>query len=320
MKRWRCWLAGHAIDIELSPELAHLADAFACAPSDDGEPAGLRFTVRVDQDHVDSALKVVSSAAWHQRQGEAHLWLATEPRHVQSLVPGSTTGHAPALGTLILDRAEGIDGSLRARPGVEVISAWAASLGILPAHASGIAIDGRAIILIGDSGSGKTTTALALAERGWDLVSDDRCFILRDGAKVKVASLYPTTVVTTNSLARLAARDWHDLGRTHHGKHARRLPSGMMVAGLTELAGVVWVSPSARLLYTPEQMNRRDALVPWQSALAPALQAHGPSRNWVRSLADLSGAVPTWRMGLDWNFDRIDAALRDLVGTSVPAQ
>jgi hypothetical protein len=221
---------------------------------------------------------------------------------------------------LVLDRAEGIDGSLRARPGVEVISTWAASLGILPAHASGIAVDGRALILIGDSGSGKTTTALALAERGWDLVADDRCFLLRDGAKVKVASLYPTTVVTTSSLARLVARDWYDLGRTHHGKHARRLPPGIMVADMVELAGVVWVSPSEGPLYTPEPMNRRDAMVPWQAALAPALQAHGPSADWVRSLAALCRAVPAWRMGLDWDFDRIDMALRGLIGKAVRAE
>ena len=41
-------------------------------------------------------------------------------------------------------------------------------------HATCVARGGQAILLLGDSGSGKSDLALQLIERGYDLVSDDR--------------------------------------------------------------------------------------------------------------------------------------------------
>lgn len=40
-------------------------------------------------------------------------------------------------------------------------------------HASALAIDRRAIVLLGDKGAGKSTTAAALIAGGWDLLADD---------------------------------------------------------------------------------------------------------------------------------------------------
>lgn len=306
-------LAGHAFSVELEMEVAHLANAFARQESESGQTDSLQMSVGVDQSQVDSALQGVASGSVHQRHGEVHTWLACQPRHVQRLAPVSSGGRETAVATVIFDQAEGLDGSLRARPGNEVISTWAASRGILPIHASGIAIGGRALLLLGQGGSGKTTTALALAERGWDLLADDLCFIFRDGPHTKVASLYATAIVTQNSLPRLKASQWEDLGNTHHGKSARRLPSSINMVSEAELAGVVWVSPNVGELYMPVALSRRQALVPWQAAFAPALQAHGPSANWVNHLAGLSRSAPAWNMRLGWDLDQIDTTLRYLV-------
>jgi len=46
-------------------------------------------------------------------------------------------------------------------------------------HASCISINGSAIVLCGDSGSGKTCLAYACAKRGWDFVSGDAVHIVR---------------------------------------------------------------------------------------------------------------------------------------------
>lgn len=313
LQRIRTSLAGHGIDIELPPEAGHLAHAFARRDGEPGIPADLTVSVRIDRAAVDEALRDVTQASQHRRQGDAHLWLAPNPRHVQSLVLSTPGACNTAKAGVVLDRAQELDGSLRARPGADAISAWAANRGVLPIHAAGIAREGRALLLLGDSGSGKTTTALALAERGWNLVGDDRCFLYRDAAGTRVASLYATAVVTAASLLRLQARDWQDIGGTHHGKYARLLPPAITMAHEAGLAGVVWVSPRAGRLYEPEAMTRREALVPWQAALAPLLQAHGPSAGWVRQLARLSSEVPTWRMRIGWDFARIDAALDQLL-------
>ena len=51
-------------------------------------------------------------------------------------------------------------------------------------HASTVAIDGRAVLISGPSGSGKSDLALRLLDRGFSLVSDDQTHIRREGDRL----------------------------------------------------------------------------------------------------------------------------------------
>ncbi len=51
-------------------------------------------------------------------------------------------------------------------------------------HASCVAIGGRAVLIEGLSGSGKSDLTLRLIDRGATLVSDDYTFLRRDGARL----------------------------------------------------------------------------------------------------------------------------------------
>jgi serine kinase of HPr protein (carbohydrate metabolism regulator) len=51
-------------------------------------------------------------------------------------------------------------------------------------HASTVAVDGRAVLISGPSGSGKSDLALRLLDRGFVLVSDDQTLVRRDGGRV----------------------------------------------------------------------------------------------------------------------------------------
>jgi serine kinase of HPr protein (carbohydrate metabolism regulator) len=51
-------------------------------------------------------------------------------------------------------------------------------------HASTVAIDGRAVVISGPSGSGKSDLALRLLDRGFTLVSDDRTIVKREGDRL----------------------------------------------------------------------------------------------------------------------------------------
>lgn len=312
-KRVHSSLAGYNFSVEFEAEVAHLCNAFTNLKAEGDTIESLKAFVSVDPKKLDSVLQWVESGSFHQRYGDSHIWLSSQPRHLEWLSPISFGSHKISEAKVIFDRSEGLDGSLSARPCRETISLWAANLGIIPIHASCIALGGRALLMLGKGGSGKTTTALALAKRGWDLLADDLCFIYHDGPQTMVASLYATTLVTQNSLNRLQASLWEDLGNTHHGKSARRLPPNINIVTEAELAGMVWVSQNVGDLYKPKFLNRSQALVPLQAAFAPALQARGPSENLVNQLAGLSRSAPTWNMRLDWEFDKIDHALRELI-------
>ena len=51
-------------------------------------------------------------------------------------------------------------------------------------HSSTVALDGRAVLICGPSGSGKSDLALRMLDRGFTLVSDDRTILRRQGGKL----------------------------------------------------------------------------------------------------------------------------------------
>jgi serine kinase of HPr protein (carbohydrate metabolism regulator) len=51
-------------------------------------------------------------------------------------------------------------------------------------HASTVALNGRAVLIAGPSGSGKSDLALRLLDRGFTLVSDDRTIIRKEGERL----------------------------------------------------------------------------------------------------------------------------------------
>ena len=59
-------------------------------------------------------------------------------------------------------------------------------------HASCVATDGRAVLIAGPSGSGKSDLALRLLDRGFTLVSDDRTIVRKEGRKL--VAIAPETI------------------------------------------------------------------------------------------------------------------------------
>jgi hypothetical protein len=54
--------------------------------------------------------------------------------------------------------------------------------GLLPLHANGVELDGRAVAFMGHSGAGKSTTAAWFLDRGCRVLADDVCVVANDHA------------------------------------------------------------------------------------------------------------------------------------------
>src|SRR5947209_7732264 len=59
-------------------------------------------------------------------------------------------------------------------------------------HASTVALDGRAVLISGPSGSGKSDLALRLLDRSFVLVSDDQTIVKKDGNRLLASA--PSTI------------------------------------------------------------------------------------------------------------------------------
>lgn len=319
-------LAGAAIDLHCAPGTEMLADAFlhsdSTADMEPRAPVGgppLRLAMRLDASHLDSRVPPGLDVSEHHRSGDAHVWVVPEPRHLQRF----TAGPAPHAG-LVADATSVIDGTVRARPAIHAIATWAAGRGVMPVHAAAVARDGRALLLIGRGGRGKTTTALTLAARGWRLIADDLCFLETTAAGPVIHGLYATAVLTPPVVERLGADSWEQLGRTHVGKVAVRLPSARPMVGSAVLRAVVTVSHGDGDPYRLDPLPLPAAHTAWQEAFAPALQTHGPTPGWLAAYANATRTLPVTRLTLGWDGARLDEVLtgwlaadaRDRIGRS----
>jgi serine kinase of HPr protein (carbohydrate metabolism regulator) len=132
-------------------------------------------------------------------------------------------------------------------------------------HASCVVKDGRAVLISGRSGSGKSDLALRLIDRGFTLVSDDRTIVRREGDRL-VASC-PATIA-----GKLEIRGIGIVDMPHE--------DGVAVALLVELKGEVPRFPEdhneRRLLGTAVPVVTMDATTASATAkVAVALERLG---------------------------------------------
>jgi hypothetical protein len=64
-------------------------------------------------------------------------------------------------------------------------------LGMLPLHACAVAVEDRAIALVGSQGAGKSTTAAAFAKMGFAILSEDVVAVTEEGKRHMVQPGYP---------------------------------------------------------------------------------------------------------------------------------
>lgn len=110
-----------------------------------------------------------------------------------------------------------------------MLSVLSGSIGLVELHASCVARDGRGLVLIGSSCSGKSTLALAFSQAGFRLLSDDRTFCslkqgrLRAYGLPRPLKLRPEAAVWFEELRGLEPTDVQNGERVFHCEPTLRL-------------------------------------------------------------------------------------------------
>lgn len=81
--------------------------------------------------------------------------------------------------------------------------------GVVCLHASAIAIDSKAIAVLGPAGSGKSTTAAAFSERGYGILAEDVVTLDDRGDQFLIRPAYPCIRLWPNSVKALYGSDAH---------------------------------------------------------------------------------------------------------------
>lgn len=125
---------------------------------------------------------------------------------------------------------------------VGVILGFALRLkGRIALHASVVAIDEGAVLLLGESGSGKSTTAAAFAVMGYEILADDVCVLIEIDDEFWVEAAYPGIRLwpdaanvmfgPDNALPRITPswdKRYLDLSGEKYRFHSNRLPIGAL--------------------------------------------------------------------------------------------
>ena len=185
--------------------------------------------------------------------------------------------------------------------------------GIFPIHAFSAVWNGFALLLVGKSGSGKTTAGLALLQAGWGFLANDLALLSETVEGIDVLCCPQRIHVTAETASFFP--ELHALASPRPGK------AGFRVEDIYPDA-LVDHAPARGLLFVQFSRDQPTQLRPIsaQEALVALLpQSFAP---WHRAqaaahlalLGRLVETLPTCRLDLGASLDRLPALLADLVG------
>lgn len=188
-------------------------------------------------------------------------------------------------------------------------------LGILAIHAGVVADNGRAILVAGRSGRGKTTVVLGLLRRGLDLLSDELALVAQDDRTIlaypRGLHIRPTALELFPELGFLAEIEPYQLGGGSEwavGPTALRQAFETRVTDSAQLSAIVLLDGDPVADATPE-------LDPVRPAIATMELVRGtPAAAWefdqvLARLSRVVGEVPCARIQSARLEDTVDAVL-----------
>ena len=177
-------------------------------------------------------------------------------------------------------------------------------------HGSAVALDAGALVLLGGKGRGKSTTALALAQRGGRLLTDDVAVIEPAGDEMVVRPGVHAVRLWEDAASRLGTDAWGRPGSIGRKLVVNDVPDALRATAPSPLAAVYLLDDgvptegavaSRRRLPATEAMHRLLGQV-----TAGALLGGAEQGVLLRRLASVVAAAPVFAVRVDRDFSRLE--------------
>lgn len=202
----------------------------------------------------------------------------------------------------------------RFRPFAEILSAWFPSRGMLLLHAAAVGDADGAVLLVGDGGSGKSTTAVLCSERGLGFLADDFC-LLEPGSPPRVHSIYRSAKLREESARRVPAVSTAP-GDTVDGDHYFLVDEAVTVVS-APVRAIVATRPADRGTTPHLDPVPPDEVLPLllPTALKVASGGAPAYRHWLRAAHTMTRTIPASTLSLTWDTDRVVALVEEALRT-----
>jgi hypothetical protein len=190
---------------------------------------------------------------------------------------------------------------------------------LFPVHAAAASREGAAVLFAAESGSGKSTAALALLLAGWRLLGDDLLFLREEGSELHVLGFPDEIDASPQTIARLPELAPPERWPALAGYPKRQLQPQR----LREDAVVLEAAP--RLVLVPQVADRPDhALEPLAPdellrELLPNVLLTEPAlaQRQLDVLSRLAGAVPAYRLAFGRDLQQLGEVVGDALSGAV---
>lgn len=181
-------------------------------------------------------------------------------------------------------------------------------------HAAMVEIDGNAVLLLGDSGTGKSTLAAHLHEAGHRVHSDDCVLIRMSTGSASSLATYPSLRLNPDSLARIAC-DGEPMAE-YSEKRRVKLAEGQTTGRALAISAIYRMDPVA----ADTNCGRIEPIAPMQACIALMKQAFSldvtsPSEmgNILHSFGELANRAPAFSLDYPRRFEALPELVTRLV-------
>ncbi len=181
--------------------------------------------------------------------------------------------------------------------------------GHLVLHASAAVWGGKAIAILGDSGAGKSTTAMAICRLGGRLLSDDHAVIALDGRDPMVLPAGPTLRLFPEVLVRLGEIPECHSSPPAAGKLGWPVPSGC-AENPYPLKRLYLLADGPALDISPLAAAEAFLTLVRHSCLAPVLALSGSREQHFHQCARLTATIPLRKLQRPRSLDRLEDLVR----------